>query len=448
MAVARQPNSQQPANENAAPPDQATLRRVAIVLSGLPAHISSRLIGNLSADNKHRLREEIRNLSEVDPLERHRAYQAFKGSFSKQQLDSSAGAGRHVSTAGDTFDPTGPRARSSGEPTSQVYRMDQSQSLDPMNDYTTAESLTGDFESSQAVLTRPEMTFLADIDDDVLSRVIEGEHPQAVAFVLASIAPAQAARIVTTLPPKLQSEALNRIARLDEASDEVITDFADHLRRKAERFSARTHLLAGRHAVRAILDAMPARDSAEPVDDASLDRRQPSSSRRQPVAPDEGGLAVDEFMKPRIAPETVPGSGEQPASRNEIPEPNPAPYSVHESASGSPRAFESTDAIHQHLINLAPKALCRVLAEVDTRQALLTLCGLPNDVAEKVLAALPRAQAKQVRAKLGSLGSLQLREIDEAKELVAEVSIGWSSSENTRSTDSPQKSVHPVPMAA
>ncbi len=54
---------------------------------------------------------------------------------------------------------------------------------------------------------------------------------------------------------------------------------------------------------------------------------------------------------------------------------------------------------------------------------MLALCGLPNQVTEAALSILPRAHAKKVRIKMNSLGSLQLREIDEAKEKVAQASM-------------------------
>jgi flagellar motor switch protein FliG len=54
---------------------------------------------------------------------------------------------------------------------------------------------------------------------------------------------------------------------------------------------------------------------------------------------------------------------------------------------------------------------------------MLTLCGLPVEVSEAALSMLPRAQAKQARARMNSLGSLQLREIDRAKASVAEASM-------------------------
>ena len=68
--------------------------------------------------------------------------------------------------------------------------------------------------------------------------------------------------------------------------------------------------------------------------------------------------------------------------------------------------------------------LCQALGRVDTRNAMLALCGLPVQVVDAALAVLPRSQARTVRIKMNSLGSLHLREIDRAKEKVAEASLG------------------------
>ena len=85
--------------------------------------------------------------------------------------------------------------------------------------------------------------------------------------------------------------------------------------------------------------------------------------------------------------------------------------------------FDSTEEIHAHLVGLRPAALCGALGRVTTREAMLALCGLPVEIADAALALLPRAEAKAVRLKMNSLGSLHLREIDRAKESVAEASI-------------------------
>ena len=89
----------------------------------------------------------------------------------------------------------------------------------------------------------------------------------------------------------------------------------------------------------------------------------------------------------------------------------------------NPVPFRSTDSIHQHLLELSPQHLCETLGKVQARVAILALCGLPNPVTSAVLALLPKAESRKVREAMNSLGALQLREIDEAKENVAHASL-------------------------
>jgi flagellar motor switch protein FliG len=94
----------------------------------------------------------------------------------------------------------------------------------------------------------------------------------------------------------------------------------------------------------------------------------------------------------------------------------------------------STDSIHEYLVSLSTEELRTALGKADTRQALLTLCGLPNAKAESLLASLPRRQAKQVRDQLAALGTLHLREIDEAKTVVASLAY-----ESAKATGAPSR---------
>jgi flagellar motor switch protein FliG len=116
-------------------------------------------------------------------------------------------------------------------------------------------------------------------------------------------------------------------------------------------------------------------------------------------------------QQPAVQPDPMPVATDQPVSDRS--------KKGHASAPG----LDSTDAIHQHLMQLTPAELCQSLGKVETRDAMLALCGLPNQVTESVLAVLPRAHARKVRIQMNSLGSLHLREIDEAKERVAQASL-------------------------
>ena len=98
----------------------------------------------------------------------------------------------------------------------------------------------------------------------MLARLLEAEHPQTIAFVLASIAPDQAARVLPKLGPKLQSETMNRIGRLGEIPETAVAEVAEHFRsRLGDQPSSQGHSL-GQKALNAILGAMPPQTGAAP----------------------------------------------------------------------------------------------------------------------------------------------------------------------------------------
>ncbi|HEX4596118.1 MAG TPA: flagellar motor switch protein FliG [Bryobacteraceae bacterium] len=59
-------------------------------------------------------------------------------------------------------------------------------------------------------------------DPQQLSRFIEGEHPQTIALILSHLSAAQAASLISNLPPALRSDVVARIADLDRVSNDVV----------------------------------------------------------------------------------------------------------------------------------------------------------------------------------------------------------------------------------
>jgi len=55
-----------------------------------------------------------------------------------------------------------------------------------------------------------------------LSRFLETEHPQTIALILSHLSPAQAASLITNLPPAVRSDITFRIAQLDRVSPDVV----------------------------------------------------------------------------------------------------------------------------------------------------------------------------------------------------------------------------------
>lgn len=459
---------------------EASLRRVAIVLSSLPAPIAAQLLGTVDPQSKQLLRRAMTSLSDVDPLERQRALHAFKTAFPNSQPQSRPRRGEIE----DEIAIDSSRAR----PESRVV------------------SGVGILPEAAAKESTP-LSFLEDVDDDTLARFLKGEHPQTVALVLASIAPAVAARVLPRLDPAVQTDALGRIGRLGEIPKEVIEDLAVHLRDRIGTVDP-SQSETGRRALGAILAAMPHAPLASPSQHTAskTSRGAPSSQSRpdsmRPVSEQTSGSDSQSVRLDEVAATPIPSvtdsdtslgnSSAVAASRGDTPVGNdrhelqprrsqdvpPTGYSssdlsavdqTHrlrlvtnvddepdmdwaEANSRGPESesdptqpaepfrstiLNSTDAIHEFLTRLPADQLCGALGQVSTREAILTLCGLPNDVADAALSVLPRGQAKQVRRGMTSLQSLELREIDQAKEAVAR--IANSGPESTRSVAEPER---------
>ncbi len=389
---------------------EATLRRVAIVLSTLPDPIAERLLGSIGADANLAVRQTMSNLSDIDPLEQKRALQAFKVMIQQQPKPGAA------SGEGDSLQLQGRSPDVSIVPSQEVSQ--------PKTEATPPES------GCQSPLE-----FLRDVADEDLARLLGDEHPQTIAFVLASISPGQAARVLPILDAPLQQETLSRIGRLGEIPEPAVSEVAEHFRARLDASTSSDHHALGRKALEAIISAMtdqPATgsDSVETAGRTEIEQERPATTEDSRFM---SHPEVDLKQRLRIAEETWPESSTEMGSQgpDAIDEPSTIPFPGREREALVSEAFESTDQIQQHLIQLSPSDLCEALGRVDTRDAMLALCGLPVETVDSALAVLPRSQARKVRIKMNSLNSIHLRDIDQAKERVARASLRTGASLGT-----------------
>ncbi|MCL3860857.1 flagellar motor switch protein FliG [Actinotalea sp. K2] len=75
--------------------------------------------------------------------------------------------------------------------------------------------------------------FLQYADARQVVSLLNGEHPQTVALVLAHLRADHASAIMTGLPPTTQAEVAHRIALMERASPDVVAVVAESLQRKA-----------------------------------------------------------------------------------------------------------------------------------------------------------------------------------------------------------------------
>ncbi len=392
---------------------EAALRRIAIVLSSLPPAVATRLLGELDANSKQLVRRTMTGLSDVDPLERKRAIQAFAGSVRQQQSS--------PTNSQDEILLTSVTRPVTANPVASPVRH-QFSAMDHANgNSASASGASSNIPKSLALL--------ADMEDDALVRSVSGEHPQTVALLLASIAPAQAARILPRLESRLRSEAMSRIGRLGEIPSEMVEELAQHILSRIEPKSPVTPPAVnsdGRRRLDAILASMPKPTETQPPSASPRVHANDKIALSDPVhvanTSSQPSL-VNEVRPLRIAPQTRMETQWNDQEPDDYESATPASSESRGAGAGRVPSLWSTDDIHNHLLRLSTVELRDALAAVDTHDALMALCGLPVETTDAVIATLPKSAGREIRLQLASIGSMQLREIDVAKERVAIASL-------------------------
>lgn len=355
---------------------QATLRRSAILLTTLGETRRKQILAGLPPLQRAQLRRAIDDLVDVDPLERQQTLRAFLSSAHNL-------VGK--SPARKTEAPPNPET---------------------------------DFEAPSPAASRPSpFAFLGSVPDDVLFRAVENEHPQTIAIVLASLKPAQSARLLAGLQESLRIAAVQRLANLREMPDDAVASISEHLQQLVAQAAPSTSQHPGSQSLQAILAEVPGdirRDVhatlgwEPPPPEPAPEQASPAPTR--PPEPGPPDTAVD-------GPNAIP---ENPQLRFVAPEQS-------ESAPLAKTANATTQyaAAERHVQATAPVELRDALATMASQQALLAVCGLPQGTSDAVLATLPRRQARQVRRQIEALESVHLSDIDEALCELAR-RTGWS----------------------
>lgn len=383
--------------QNSGQEREAMLRRVAIVLSSLPPTVASKLIGSIAPTSKQDIRRVMTSLEDVDPLERRRAFHAFKVSVEEQyhtfgpdpSLERQVPNRHPASDTGPThsgLNHPGTRHAASANATAGAsaganHKGTTAASRVMAGDSVRQHSAPLNLASDGASVTP--MSFLDDVEDQVLLQLLKGEHPQTIAVVLASIRPEQAGRILPQLDARTQTETLHRIGRLDGFPDAAITEVAEHFKQRIVEQTNLQTASPGRNALDAILAAMPAQASSQSNHSVAT-AVQPTQAPPPAVFPSADEPQQDLAHKIRLAEHTLPDTIDEGGDDHQH-HPSVRPASSRGTASdrstsggrNNPSPLHSTDSIHNHLQTMAAAKLCEALGRVDTRVAMLASAGCP-----------------------------------------------------------------------
>lgn len=191
---------------------------------------------------------------------------------------------------------------------------------------------------------------------------IQNEHPQTIALVLSYLQPEQAAVILSALPPTLQADIARRIALMDRASPEVISQVEHILEQKLAANVSQDYLSAG--GIEAIV--------------AILNRVDRTTERTI--------LDTLEVEDPDLAEEI------------------------------RKRMF-----VFEDIVTLDDRSIQRVIREVDQRDLQLALKVASEEVREAIFRNMSKRMAETFREELEYMGPVRLRDVEEAQSRIVAV---------------------------
>jgi flagellar motor switch protein FliG len=340
---------------------QANLRKAAVLVASLDRQTAARLLEQMSLDQADRVRQMIDDMGPLDPLEQNDVIEEFfrigpmvpDRQPAGIELDSSLARRLAMSdeSASAPFD-TVRHARGHALPLEQSFSRSTSRQSPKHRD-------------------APPFRFLNDAPSDVLATCLEREHPQTIAVVLSHLLPDQAADVLASFAPTLQTEVARRLVNLDETDPEILREVEQSLEQwLAEHVRSDRRRSAGMAALSSILEASEHRTQQDILANlARHDRRLAGQLRMQQPTP-------------------------KPAARR--------------------WTFDD-------VAELDDAALIAVLHRSDAEIVVLSLAGAKSALVERVVRQLPLGEGKTLRYALDNLGPTRLSDVEQAQQHLADL---------------------------
>ena len=207
----------------------------------------------------------------------------------------------------------------------------------------------------------PSIAALDRADAKRLGRLLQNEHPQVIALMLANLKPLQAAGLLGTFPPNLRVEVAIRMARIEQIPTDLVATVAGDFER---RMGAPAEVPAERYrGTRAVADLINQMDSS-------------------------------------LTEETLNGIGETDLTlANEV---------------------RDLLFVFEDLINLDSKAIREIVSRVDRRVLTVALKGTTDRLKDHILSTMSQRGGAMLREDMEAMGPVKIKDVSAAqKEVLA-----------------------------
>jgi flagellar motor switch protein FliG len=361
-----------------------SLRKAALLLRSLDADSATVLLSQLSAEEARAVRQAMRELGEVDPLEQEELRDELRGTRGVKEPNVFGGVELDFSTEASDIE--------------SYY-----------------ESLP--IPTPATRIPEP-FDWLEGNDLPSLAAMLDREHLSTVAVVLSHLPPDRASQVLAALPLSRRAAALERLADLgesDRASLEVIErQLADWIatqkaerQRRADRLRSIKSILE--HSPRATCDSVLAelarsnQELATEVGPAHYKLPARKSSIREAV-PHSYGEQAGSLWQNRRQPPVVELSTQLPVEMVVV-EPVTTP--------------PVPETPFEIITTLSAEQLTDLFRHCSVDRVVLALAGASDEVCQQVERQLPRSIGKELRRRMHSLASVRLSELTQAQREVA-----------------------------
>jgi len=232
------------------------------------------------------------------------------------------------------------------------------------------EKAAGMIERLQASMAGHSFEFLQKADARQVVSLLDGEHPQTVALVLAHLRPDHASAILAGLPVDVRGDVAHRIALMERASPDVVTVVIEALQRKASAVLQPRELAA----VGGVQPLVEIINRADPTTEKSIL---------------EGLFERDEALADQV---------------------------------------RSLMFVFGDVVLLEDRAVQLVLRQVETGTLAQALKGSPTEVRDKILTNLSDRARENLVEEIELLGPVRLSQVEEARAAIVQVIRGLEES--------------------
>lgn len=199
-------------------------------------------------------------------------------------------------------------------------------------------------------------------DPSQLATLIQNEHPQTIALIMAYLQPEKAAIILQSLHPDVQTEIAKRLALMDRTSPEVIREVENYLERKLASMLGQDLAVAG--GIDSLVNILN-----------QVDR-----------ATEKTIIETMEVQEPALAEEV------------------------------KKRLF-----VFEDVVLIDDRGIQKILKEIDTKDLAIALKGVTDEVKEKFFKNMSKRAAEMLKEEMTYMGPVRLRDVDQAQQKIVAI---------------------------